>query len=183
MIIYLGIAKGIVSKVDYQGGGLHCISQIIHKYEENETIQKLSLTLLNQISTRTTTRVSVAREFGVAKLMNLLFAWEKNQEIQIMCLKVIDVLCTLSLCRRRLAQEGRLQLLINWLCENVQERVFISCGLNIFHKLSISGMLISYLNHLIALFKDAFRFNCELTFSCINSNTKLVNSQQIEGHP
>jgi hypothetical protein len=33
------------------------------------------------------------------------------------------------------------------------------------------------------IFKDALRFVVSSLILCINSNTKLVNSRQIEGHP
>lgn len=131
-------AKGLINRIR-PNNGIVCISRILHTHAQNEEIQKFALTLFNQISTRTTTRVAVAKEYGIAELMKLLFAWESNHEIQLMCLKVIDVLCTLSLCRRRLAQEGRLQALVNWLCQNVGDKHYVSCGLNIFHKLSISA--------------------------------------------
>jgi hypothetical protein len=42
-------------------------------------------------------------------------------------------------------------------------------------------LFISYF--LIPLFKDVLRFVVSSLFLCINSNTKLVNSRQIEGHP
>jgi len=128
-------AKGILNRV----GGIAVVANVLNHYERNEVIQRLAVTLFNQISTRTTTRASVAKQYGIPAILDLLYSWEKSQDIQLMCLKTIDVLCTLSLCRRRLAQEGRLKKLIDWLCVNVENRPYISSGLNICQKLSISA--------------------------------------------
>lgn len=162
-------AKGILNRV----GGIQRISSMIRSHTENETVLNLAFTLFNQVSTRTTTRVAIAKEYGVENILSNLYAWEGHHNIQLMCLKVIDVLCTLSLCRKRLIREERLPTLLKWLIQHVDDKSFISSGLNICHKLSISA----------AETKQALQENCFTLFTTINDvhvdDMDIINITQV----
>jgi len=122
-----------------QCGGVKLLFDVLESHFQNDTITFLVLALLNQISSRTTTRVAIARQNAVHKIFQVLWTWEQKPKIQLMCLKTLDILCTLSSCRKRLVEEGRLSRLIVWLTEKSDERSFIEPGLAICLKLAISS--------------------------------------------
>lgn len=85
-------AKGEVN----QNGGIPAIFQILNTHPEDQSVVYLVLTLLNQLSTRTTTRVAVAAQGAVHLILEVLWKFPQNGNIQLMCLKTLDMLCTLS---------------------------------------------------------------------------------------
>lgn len=172
-----------------------------------------------------TTRVAIAKEYGVENILSNLYAWEGHHNIQLMCLKVIDVLCTLSmsnrsdcsdfennivffycfdsfsllgLCRKRLIREERLPTLLKWLIQHVDDKSFISSGLNICHKLSISGTILGLTMNIVfhlclsivilfsllaAETKQALQENCFTLFTTINDvhvdDMDIINITQV----
>eukprot|EP01127_Copromyxa_protea_P010334 TRINITY_DN2515_c0_g1_i1.p1 TRINITY_DN2515_c0_g1~~TRINITY_DN2515_c0_g1_i1.p1 ORF type:complete len:489 (+),score=113.33 TRINITY_DN2515_c0_g1_i1:41-1507(+) len=117
------------------------VYEIIRNHKDNLELVYNGVSLLNQISTRTTTRVAVAKEGGVQVILDILYANEGQYKLQSMCLTLIDILCTLSLCRKRIAQENRLRNLLSWLMkeENMARREYVESGLNICQKLAMSA--------------------------------------------
>jgi hypothetical protein len=117
------------------------IFSILHTHSENSVVVLHCVTLLNQISTRTTTRVAVAKQSGIPVILATLYQQEGKPDVQLMCLRLIDILCTLSLCRKRIAQENRLKTLLTWLLkeEYIKRRDYIEVGLNICQKLAMSA--------------------------------------------
>jgi len=124
-----------------QSQSIPLIFSILENHKDNPTVVLRVVTLLNQISTRTTTRVAVAKQDGIPVILNTLYTQEGRAEVQLMCLRLIDILCTLSLCRKRIAQENRLKTLLTWLLkeESISRRDYIEVGLNICQKLAMSA--------------------------------------------
>jgi len=131
------IIKGIIN----QELAIPEIYGILRNHQDNYNIVLLCVTLLNQISTRTTTRVAVAKENGIQVILEMLYSHEGQHVLQMMCLKLIDILCTLSLCRKRIAQEDRLRTLLAWFMKDdrMGKRDYVEAGLNICQKLAMSA--------------------------------------------
>lgn len=122
-----------------QRGAIPTLFQVLDKHMTNQNTTYLVVALLNQISSRTTTRVVVAAQSAIRRILELHWAWPQVPRIQLLCLKTLDILCTLSSCRKRLVEDERLNKLITWLTENIDNRPCIQVGLDICSKLSISS--------------------------------------------
>lgn len=169
-----------------QRGGVPIIFQILQTHSENPTVIHLAVTLLNQISTRTTTRVAVAAQHAIAIVLDLLWKWDSDPKIQVMCLKTIDILCTLSSCRKRLAEKDRLSKLIKWLDEHVEVRPFIESGLEICLKLAISSgdsrraLQDAGGNSLFINVNTRYTTDQELTCTCVQCSSSLTEEADYE---
>eukprot|EP01126_Amoeba_proteus_P056912 TRINITY_DN7210_c0_g2_i1.p1 TRINITY_DN7210_c0_g2~~TRINITY_DN7210_c0_g2_i1.p1 ORF type:complete len:306 (+),score=60.39 TRINITY_DN7210_c0_g2_i1:148-1065(+) len=129
--------KGLINQAE----GIPVVYHILINHDKNPNLVFLCITLFNQISTRTTTRVAVARGCTIQLFLDLLYYYQHNLQIQIMCLKLLDILCTLSLSRKRLAQDNRLNNLIAWLMEDGQmaNTELVVGGINLCQKLAMSA--------------------------------------------
>jgi len=169
-----------------QVGGVPVVFQILTAHPTHPSITYHALALLNQISSRTTTRVAVAVQNAIVILLDLLWAWESHPAVQLMCLKVIDILCTLSSCRKRLAEGDRLPRLVTWLCEQMENRPIIEAGLGICQKLAISSgdsrraLQDSGGNTFFVNINTKYSHDQELTCQCVQSSSSLTEQADYE---